>query len=359
MPPHTSRLYPRACEVCAKTDGLTECPDCLVVLYCSPAHRASDRARHEGACSEVAASHAHMEASARHLHKVWVAFIPSYRILDDEKRLEKVRVARSSLEARIGHAGILLRELGSIDGRGTVTGRVAAVESAMEHMLDAIRLAGADHLGASDVLPAVYLALDMDQEAYAFVSWAAATDTRYRDGWAKVSTSHVDFRGADVLEGVEEWTLCLESVRGRRPAHTAAVLLVKVRAYLDLRDVQNAARALTGALPAEIVDLVRFHSPRGALSQRPDILRLDLGATASTMRDLKAQIRILWRVARAEDTVFWDCLAQGRVPDRAGIYVDAATEALWEKWHITPWLTTPGATDVLHALSKELVEGGQ
>ena len=176
-----------------------------------------------------------------------------------------------------------------------MTGHVAAVESALEHMLDAIQTVEADNLAASDVVPAAYLALDRAQEAYDFVTWSTATDKRYNaGGWADVATSHLAFRGSDMLKGVwDPWT------RGLQPL---------VRAH-------------------------RSSPPHGALSQRPDVLRVDLEGVASAMWDLKAQIRMLWRRAREADTVFWDRILGGRGP---GDCVSRRAKALWGRWQVTP-----------------------
>lgn len=377
MHPQTPCLYPRACDVCAKTDDLTQCPDCLIVLYCSDAHRASDHERHKHICRHIAECHANLQACLDRLHNIGSAFQPGFRILSDEQRLKKVRSARPFLMARVDLARTILHELGSTNDSGEVTGSFPAAEAALEHLLDATRLARADRRDISNVVPAVYLALDRDQEAYDFVRWSAATEKHYNeDGWADTPTSDLDLRGADVLEGVHDaWARHLEVLedafplwrhrlgefpsyeRDARLSYHVAVLLVKVRAYLDLRQGQNAARALWGSLPAEIVDLICRRTLRGALAQRPDIQWLDVEGTAALMRALKVQIRIMWLSSREVDTVFWDRLLRGQGIGDVIERVDPDTRALWERWHVTPWLTTPGAMDIVNALRNEPVQG--
>ncbi|RBQ78845.1 hypothetical protein FVER53590_13532 [Fusarium verticillioides] len=78
-----------------------------------------------------------------------------------------------------------------------------AVEIALEESLDMLRLCRGDNLGVRSQIPALYLRLGRDQEAYGFIKWYAAKgDSMYN--WSDMSLPFLDLEGEGAFEAVIE-----------------------------------------------------------------------------------------------------------------------------------------------------------
>nr|RBQ87924.1 hypothetical protein FVER53263_13532 [Fusarium verticillioides] len=78
-----------------------------------------------------------------------------------------------------------------------------AVEIALEGSLDMLRLCRGDNLGVRSQIPALYLRLGRDQEAYGFIKWYAAKgDSMYN--WSDMSLPFLDLEGEGAFEAVVE-----------------------------------------------------------------------------------------------------------------------------------------------------------
>ena len=352
-PQSPSRLYPRRCEICGKGVGLTLCPGCRIVWYCGKDHQASDVESHRKRCREVQDSNSEYKVKERQFEGAIRTAEPG-----NWARLRRDEFEREYLYSRNDHAGAILTTFGyTIEGPGAsrrVTGRAEAVEAALDHlraMLWDERCHYYEVLQSS--IAGLYVALLRDQEAYDStkrVTLGSAAKTGFTHPAPLAS-------GADVLEPPLDLWLHPTHQHASFPGAvgSSTVLLIKVRALLDLREMQNAARALAGALPREILDLIRGHLLRGALSSRPDVLRLDVEATAGIMADLKGQVWALWRAISAQESVLWDIIfgeegrpvavGGGELPAEAVDGIRALVERL-----ALGWLLDPEALDALRVL---------
>lgn len=179
--------------------------------------------------------------------------LPSY-FETDAGRFGLIDETRRYLLSRFRHADLLLYYFGSTDGEYTVTARVDILETVLAELLDMLRLSRADDLGAGIAIPSIYLALGRDQEAYDFIKWNTIADIIWDpDGWNDLDRPYLDLRGEDVLEermGV--WV----SRSDQMLTFVVAVMLIKLRAIIDLLAMQNAWRFLAGVLPNEIIDII-------------------------------------------------------------------------------------------------------
>ncbi|KAL8976145.1 MAG: hypothetical protein Q9205_007795, partial [Flavoplaca limonia] len=88
-----------------------------------------------------------------------------------------------------------------------------AVSSAAEHVRDMLRLNRSDNMGVRDMLPALYVRLGRDQDAYDFIKWNGTTgSSRYYD-WGNMDLPYLDVVDADVFESPRYlWAKGLTSV---------------------------------------------------------------------------------------------------------------------------------------------------
>lgn len=102
---------------------------------------------------------------------------------------------------------------------------VDAVEKALSHLKDMLRLCRSDNLGMRDIVPFLHLRLGQEQECYDFLkSWLVdGSDGR---------KPNTDIRDADAFEYVDGFIPTAE------PAHLVALTLLKLRLYLDFRAYQ-------------------------------------------------------------------------------------------------------------------------
>lgn len=108
-------------------------------------------------------------------------------------------------------------------------------------------------------------------------------------------------KDADVLESpAGMWTKEYINL-----SHAIAVTLVKVRVLLDLQAIQNATRAFTGAIPQEIIDLIRGQLVGNVVESRPNLLKGDTEETTSHIKSIKGQLRELHESIDNYNHNFW------------------------------------------------------
>lgn len=103
-------LYPRMCNICFSNDvkQLRVCTDCLCVSYCSEDHKEKDRERHLKDCQELKVCY---EIDKSLLEAVGFGDIPFSDPLPTD--ISKA----SSLEMTKNYSEILLKNLGTVEGR--------------------------------------------------------------------------------------------------------------------------------------------------------------------------------------------------------------------------------------------------
>lgn len=278
--------------------------------------------------------------------------LPSY-FETDAGRFGLIDETRRYLLSRFRHADLLLYYFGSTDGEYTVTARVDILETVLAELLDMLRLSRADDLGAGIAIPSIYLALGRDQEAYDFIKWNTIADIIWDpDGWNDLDRPYLDLRGEDVLEermGV--WV----SRSDQMLTFVVAVMLIKLRAIIDLLAMQNAWRFLAGVLPNEIIDIICWYLAGPVLSSRPDILKKDTEETADLIHTLKHQTLELYLSVAKSNTPFWDLMLDDdpetvKANEQRALEPSSSVEAdLLARYNFTPWLLNPAALGAVRA----------
>lgn len=239
----------------------------------------------------------------------------------------------------------------------------SAVQALLDHELDMVRLRPTE----LDLVPLFYLRLGQDQEAYDFIKWRVknASDGRYRRwGWSGRSRSLVYHTGADVLEPPNDWEHPTFWVRKSRYLisppdladqdfgfqHFPAVLLIKIRLFLDLVAMQNVTHAFQGFIPQEIVVEIRRSvvSTCSPLASRQGILFGTQGKSA--LAAVKKQIKDVALTIGKRDPLFLRRLLGESISPQARFDGKVLPDDLDYWCHRQCWEETPGAIDILRGV---------
>lgn len=231
-----------------------------------------------------------------------------------------------------------------------------AVQTALDHLLDMLRLNRSDNMGLRDTVPSLMLRLGRTQDAYDFVKWWATCDPDGRYDWGNMELPYLDTKAADVFEEPKWWM-------GRFLAlsHASVVMLIKLRALVDLRDLQNTARALRAStLPCELVNQVRGELlGNSSLAGRRDLAVLATADTATLgamIEIISKQIWALYSAVEDANMHYWTLLVSmqddGVNLQRPASYVGGSPEEadLTMGYNYPAWEETPGSLDHIDAL---------
>ncbi|KAL6871746.1 hypothetical protein HDV57DRAFT_272005 [Trichoderma longibrachiatum] len=238
---------------------------------------------------------------------------------------------------------------------GTAGGPVDLIETCLHHLSEMMRLCRGDNLGLRDLIPALYIRLGRDQDAYDFIKWYATTGSEPDYDWGDMSLPFLDTKDADVFEEPPNGLLRTTFMD---MSQAVALILIKVRILLDLQAIQNARIALKGSIPAEVIEMVRGQLVGNIVGPRQDILFAQTEETSGLVGKMKRQIQALYRAVKTYNPHFWKLLVND--PD-AGVLRRPAhaysprteDEALLVLgYNYAAWYETPGAVDMLKNLGK-------
>ncbi|KAK3290992.1 uncharacterized protein B0H64DRAFT_411105 [Chaetomium fimeti] len=274
-------LTSKRCAVCPSTSGLLRCGGCKVVSYCNPKHQSTHRSKHKVACTTIKDTREKLEREEAALRDAAGSnFIPADVFNSSVGRFWGILGTRDYMRARFNAADALLK-----------VGTVAAVEKALDHLTDMLRLCRSDNMGVRDIIPSVLLRLGREQECYDFLKWWATVDHETYD-WGNMDLPYLDTKGANVFEAVDP------SLGGL--SHLVALTLLKLRLLLDFQAYESEFGFGVGGFAEPdrpVGDLVkskiRTFSPR---------------EISSTIKALKGQYHELCQRVNKANPYFWDAL---------------------------------------------------
>ncbi|TFA99787.1 hypothetical protein CCMA1212_008481 [Trichoderma ghanense] len=173
-------------------------------------------------------------------------------------------------------------------------------------------------MGLRDMIPALYIRLGRDQDAYDFIKWYATTGSESDYDWGDMSLPFLDTKNADVFA----------------PQPSRAPFR------------QRSLRMIRGQLVGNIA---------GA---RPDILLALPEETSQLVDGIKRQIQALYRAVKTYNPRSWKLLVHdpgAGVLRRPAYAYSPRTEdeaLLMLGYNYAAWYETPGAVDMLKSLGK-------
>lgn len=154
-----------------------------------------------------------------------------------------------------------------------------AVDAALANLLDMLRLSRGDNMGVRSQVPALYLRLGRDQEAYDFLKWYAQDYD-----WGDVDQPFLDVRGADPFEpiDVEKSGISIDL------SLKVALLLLKSRLFVDVSLLEGFLQKLGDKAPQDRMEIVREECMSDTMLNRRDIV--DAADYAPIMVSLRQQM---------------------------------------------------------------------
>lgn len=341
---------PRSCEVCQKTDGLLRCGGCQAVYYCGQGHQVADREKHKSGCIHLKKWRSKYEKEEKKLRELpGEGPDPPPRLFDTEAgRFWKIVETRPYMQARYTLVDGLVMLYGQAGGR------VDVVQTALDHLLDMMRLCRGDNMGVRDLIPALYIRLGRDQDAYDFLKWHALVYKNKSYDWGDMNEPFLDVKNADVLESPADfWP---EKPYSIELSLYVAVTLIKVRLLLDLMTILTQATGRYGDLPAE---LRGGKAVSGLVQSRPELLNGGEEGLNHLVQTVTNQIKHLYKAIEKSNPHVWHILftegeeAGNKRPDNAYSRGTKDEARLVLCYNYAAWAETPGAIDVIQAVGQE------
>ncbi|KAF5686376.1 hypothetical protein FCIRC_2932 [Fusarium circinatum] len=152
-----------------------------------------------------------------------------------------------------------------------------------------LRLCRGDNLGVRSQVPALYLRLGRDQEAYDFIKWYAVKGGSTYD-WRDMSLPYLDLEGEDAFEAVIEKPLYYDV------SFKMALTLIKIRLMKDLESLQGLLQKKANATGEERYDYLQEEAMSDILLQRADIVARD--DYKDLIAELKRQVLQLYKMVK-------------------------------------------------------------
>ena len=220
-----------------------------------------------------------------------------------------------------------------------------AVQTALNHLLDMLRLCRSDNMGVRDLVPLLYIRLDKDQECYDFIKWWHVCDPDGKYDWGDMSLPNLNIKNADVTERLKGF----DDARFGSLPHAGMMCLVKFRLLQNLREIQKFQPGNT-SLPVEILDQIRANMLPTTIQGNAKLTKdIENGKIGEVITELEGQLGRLYQQVSRLNSHYWKLvLKPGRYLHEApGAYSRGTLEEVivWLPQTIDAWSEIPGAMD--------------
>ena len=321
------------CPVCASQDNLKRCQGCKVVSYCGRVHQASDRESHKKDCNRIKKKQAALSAEEQRLRAFPGDFMTPANVFEEgEGHFWGILETRTYMRLRYA----LIEALLKVNTRD-------AVQAALDHALDMLRLCRTDNIGVRDRVPALYLRLGMDQAAYDFCTWYATEGSRRDYDWGDMDLGFLDVKDANIFEA------SMVHFLGCHDANSLiALTLIKIRLLHQLLDLRNS-NAIRDQVPQEVFDKIRRALVTEIVSKQKVIM--DDMNPGEVIYNLRSDIETLFFSIGDECPDFWEALLdpEPHLNARPAYYSSGSLEQaqLYVQFNYDAWAETPRALDVI------------
>ena len=280
-----SGLVPE-CPVCFSRSQVLLCDGCKAVSYCSTAHRFTHQPTHKAVCITIKRSREVLEREEADLRAhPGDVMLPVDVFNTAVGKFWGIYGTRDYMRARFEAVDALLR----LD-------TVAAVEQAVEHLTDMLRLNRSDNMGLRDIVPNLLLRLDREQDCYDFLKWWANFDNDGGYDWTDVTLPYLNIRDADAFEPINALSLRQLSL-----SQLVALTLLKLRLFLDLSAFENREFSFMSRPDPD------GDRPTGRLV-RAKMRTLNGARFSAAMAAVKDQYKKLCRLVHDANPHFWGAL---------------------------------------------------
>ncbi|RMI96047.1 hypothetical protein CDV36_016357 [Fusarium kuroshium] len=273
------------CPVGFQSLSLLRCGGCHVVKYCGRPHQRADRSRHKVQCNPIKQTREKVSEEEEKLRTNPGADTNGNPFDNAVGLFWFFRSTRPYMQARFDYITAVLN---------VRTGE--AVEVALNHSLDLLRLCRGDNLGVRSQVPALHLRLGRDQDAYDFIKWYSVRGDSHYD-WRDMSLPFLDMHGEDAFEAIEE------SAHHVELSFFVALTLIKIRLMKDLECLQGFLQNNPTATGEARYDHLQEEAMSDILLRRPDIVAQD--NHEGTIAELRCQALQSYRMVKERNPHFW------------------------------------------------------
>ncbi|KAF4335869.1 hypothetical protein FBEOM_10294 [Fusarium beomiforme] len=264
--------------------NLLRCGACHTVKYCGQQHQKADRPRHKMQCIPIKQQKEKLAEEEEKLRDNPGEDTDGNPFDTTVGLFWFFQSTRPYMKARFDYITAILN---------VRTGE--AVEIALNHSLDLLRLNRGDNQGVRSQIPALYLRLGRDQEAYDFIKWYAVKgDSKY--DWRDVSLPFLDLHDEDAFEAVNEEPHYNVSFQ-------MALTLLKIRLMKDLESLQGFLQKNPNASGEARYDYLVEEAMSDILLKRPDIVARD--DYRDLIAELRRQVIQLYKKVKQQNQHIW------------------------------------------------------
>lgn len=225
-----------------------------------------------------------------------------------------------------------------------------AVRSALDHLLDMIRLNRGDNQGLREMVPALYLRLGQDQECYDFAKFWQELHYDSSYDYRDMDAPFLHIKDADVFEPPTLFT----KTKYPSLSKCLAVMLIKIRLFIDLQVLEHANKEVGRQLPPELLEPIIKDTVRSVVRRNlAAISRKDLPQQIDT---LDSEIRELHAKVHKANEYFWLMLLHPEEyidqPPRMYTFGSAEEAHLHVRYNYNAWSETSGAMEVARELTR-------
>lgn len=328
------------CSVCKTQQGLSRCQGCQVAFYCGRDHQAGDWQQHKATCTPTKKTRNKLTSEIEILNTTPSSFMFTERPFENSVgQFWGILDTRDYMRARYAHVEALLKAKNR-----------TAVQTALDHLLDMLRLNRSDNMGVRDIIPTLYLRLGRDQECYDFLKWWYTCDPDGTYDWGNTDLAYLNIKNANAFEPFANFNMGCSDL-----SRCAMLCLLKWRLFTDLKALDNASVATSHKLPAELVNQIRSHMVSDATEKNAALMRdvangRDISGHVS---QLERQVGTLWAKVDDMNEHYWEAVIEPGSHLTARPAYTSAGELSEMQLSLAQtydtWVETPGAIEWLHS----------
>lgn len=314
-------------------EELSRCTGCRAALYCGKEHQHVDRPAHKSACTRIRKANLAYQEAERRLREEEGGAI----FTEGPPNFWGIHETRPYMQARFGLIEALL-----------LVNTETAVGTALEHLLAMLQLCRGDNMGVRDLVPALFLRLRRDQQAYDFCKWWVTTAEEGDYDWGDKTAKYLDIKDADVFEDPKN----LVYSAGVKLSLAVSVTLIKIRMLIDMQALQRDRQVAAPKLPSEITDQRLVHCTSSIIQGQRKVLECEEQTLNMTM--LRKQVRQLFDAVKESNEHFWPALVNpGRKLEARPTlhsFGDTGQMQVVLRYNYNAWAETEGAIGVIEEL---------
>ena len=175
-----------------------------------------------------------------------------------------------------------------------------AVQAALDHSLEMLRLCRGDNLGVRSYVPSLYLRLGRDQDAYDFLKWYAVGATMQYD-WGDMSLPYLDLKEQDATEPCADYAKRYVDL-----GFLSALTALKIRLLVDVKMLEKMTKKHGKAGHEKKMEWIREDATSDILYGRKDIVGLD--DYSNLIKKLEEQVDQMYLATKKYNKHYWPAL---------------------------------------------------